>query len=563
MHPSCARPRLVFESKVLQRHPQRASKSHYSDSSTAESQARRFGRLIVKGFLGGVALYCCWSAVIFAFDFMFTLYPPQLMDWPKEIRRRLVLARSGIILCRADLTLEQLEEIWTTVRDAPEHMLHPNSSIKFLNVAIWFSDELERAGKAREAYKVLCDAICIYRSRYQRHSGEQNGRSLHAEVLTSGYTGTDNKSTAALDSDELVERRFLISMLSKLTSLSENCEPTAEGKWLSSAIREMIPLFPVCQGLREEEVYEIIGHVEQFATVEPSFFGISSYLQSHSNLPTGLTNSQQTEGDSTADLEISEDKVTPEDEYLSLPFWCASDVPSAIAIPLKYIGIFAAKHGHSMCVYCRVFMSITLIKSSSIAYNAYTSALLVSWLRGTAKSDSRLEDWEYGFRALEYLNSRIDFMFRHLDIAIYPHDWCSMEHRWIPPTLLPTLKLINDVEKEGTLMIRKHVEKFRTCGAILALATKHKAIFLEKVGDLDEALNEFESSIELWELSKRPTSNQEIRDIQERIERVKRRIAEGDTSVDDQIHPDILMSWKEMKKRALGAKSFEDGGATT
>ncbi|KAL5485443.1 hypothetical protein ACEPAI_8085 [Sanghuangporus weigelae] len=422
-------------------------------------------------------------------------------------------------------------------------MLHPNSSIKFLNVAIWFSDELERAGKAREAYKVLCDAICIYRSRYQRHSGEQNGRSLHAQVLTSGYMGTDNKSTTALDSDELVERRFLISILSKLTSLSEDCEPTAEGKWLSSAIREMIPLFPVCQGLREE-VYDLITHVEQFATVEPSFFGIPSYLQSRSNLPTGPTNSQQTEGDSTADLEISEDEVTPEDENLSLPFWCASDVPSAIAIPLKHIGIFAEKNGHFMCVYHRVFMSIALIKSSSIAYNAYTLALLVSGLRGTAKSDSRLEDWEYGFRWLEYSNYRMNFMFRHLDIAIYPHDWCYMEHHRIPPNLLQTLELINDVEREGTLMKRKHVDKFRTCGEIFALATKHKAIFLEKVGDLDEALKDFQSSIELWELSKRPTSNREIRDMQERIERVKRRIAEGDTSVDKQIHPDVLMSWK-------------------
>ncbi|KAL5507461.1 hypothetical protein ACEPAH_6917 [Sanghuangporus vaninii] len=525
MHPSCARPRLVFESKVLHKHPQRVSKSHYSNSSTAESQARRFGRLILKGFLGGTALYCCWAAVIFAFGFVNSLYPPQLVDWPKEIRRRLVLARSGIILGREGLALKQLEEIWTTVRNAPEQILHPNSSIKFLNVAIWFSDELERAGKAREAYKVLCDAICIYCSRYRRHP--------------------DNKSTAVLDSDELVERRFLISVLSKLTSLSENCEPTAEGKWLASAVREMIPLLPVRQDLREE-IYGIVAHVEEFATIEPSFFGISSYLRSYSNLPTGPTNSQQTEEDSTSDLEISEDEVTPEEEYLSLPSWCASDVPSAIAMPLKYIGIFAEKHGYFI-----------------FAYNAYTLALDAGCLRGTAKSDSRLEDWEYNFRTLQHLNCRADFMFRHLDIAFNPDDWCYLEHHSIPPIILQGLKRINDAEKKGASLKRLHVEKVRTCGETLALAAKHKAIFLEKLGDLDEALKEFDSSIELWELSKRPTSNQEIRDIQERIERVKQRIAEGDTSVDDQIHPDILMRWKEMKKRASGTKSFEDGGATT
>ncbi|OCB87421.1 hypothetical protein A7U60_g5561 [Sanghuangporus baumii] len=426
-------------------------------------------------------------------------------------------------------------------------MLRPNSSVKFLNVAIWFSDELERVGKTREAYKVLCDAIHIYRSRYQRHS--------------------DNKSTAALDSDELVERRFLISVFSKLASLSENCEPTAEGKWLSSAVCEMIPLLPVRQGPWEE----VYGIIEQFATVDPSFFGVSSCLQSHSNLPTGPTNSQQTEEDSTANLEVSEREhsgqnsfrikflrlgkrvlpqveVTPEDDYLSLPFWCASDVPSAIAIPLKHIGIFAEKHRHF-----------------GLAYNAYKFAILISSLRGTEKSDSRLQGWEYGFRALEYRNYRTDFLFRHLDIASNPDDWRYLEHYSVPPVILQSLKRVYEIEKKIAWMARvASVEKLlRTYGETLALAAKHKAIFLEKVGSLDEALKEFQSSIELWGLSKRPTSNQEIRDIQGRIERVKRRIAEGDTSVDDQLHPDILMSWKRVKKRALEAKRSKDGGAAT
>ncbi|KAL5528673.1 hypothetical protein ACEPAF_7809 [Sanghuangporus sanghuang] len=402
-------------------------------------------------------------------------------------------------------------------------MLRPNSSVKFLNVAIWFSDELERVGKTREAYKVLCDAIHIYRFRYQRHS--------------------DNKSTAALDSDELVERRFLISVFSKLASLSENCEPTAEGKWLSSAVCEMIPLLPVRQGPWEE----VYGIIEQFATVDPSFFGVSSCLQSHSNLPTGPTNSQQTEEDSTANLEVSEREVTPEDEYLSLPFWCALDVPSAIAIPLKHIGIFAEKHGHF-----------------GLAYNAYKFAILISSLRGTEKSDSRLQGWEYGFRALEYHNYRTDFLFRHLDIASNPDDRRYLEHYSVPPVILQSLKRVYEIEKKIAWMARvASVEKLRTYGETLALAAKHKAIFLEKVGSLDEALKEFQSSIELWVLSKRPTSNQEIRDIQRRIERLKRRIAEGDTSVDDQLHPDILMSWKRVKKRALEAKRSKDGGAAT
>ncbi|KAL5523599.1 hypothetical protein ACEPAG_7772 [Sanghuangporus baumii] len=217
-------------------------------------------------------------------------------------------------------------------------MLHSNSSVQFLNVVVWLSGELERAGKAREAYKVLCDSIRIYRSRYQRHS--------------------DNKSTATLDLHELVERRLLVSILSKLTILSEKFEPTAEGKWLSSAVREMLPLLPARQGLWEE----VYGIIEQFATVEPSFSDISSYLQSHSNLPTGPANSQHTGENATTDLEVSDYVNIPDDEYLSLPFWCASDVPSAIAIPLKYIGIFAEKHGHF-----------------GLAYSSYTSAIFASW----------------------------------------------------------------------------------------------------------------------------------------------------------------------------------------
>ncbi|KAL5523598.1 hypothetical protein ACEPAG_7771 [Sanghuangporus baumii] len=154
-------------------------------------------------------------------------------------------------------------------------------------------------------------------------------------------------------------------------------------------------------------------------------------------------------------------------------------------------------------------------------------------------------------------------MFRHLDIAFNPDDWRYLEHHSVPPSLLQNLKRIYEIEKKGAWMQRVPVEKLRTYGKTFALTAKHKAIFLEKLGNLDEALKEFRSSIELWELSKRPTSNQEIQDIQGRIVRVKRRIAEGDSSVGDQLHPHILMSWKEVTKRVVEAKASEDGGTAT
>ena len=82
----------------------------------------------------------------------------------------------------------------------------------------------------------------------------------------------------------------------------------------------------------------------------------------------------------------------------------------------------------------------------------------------------------------------------------------------------------------------------------------------QKAGELNEALEEYRLSMQLWELSKQPRSDQEIRDIQERIKTVERRIAVGDTSVDPQLDPVVMARWIDMRKDSGQAKDSVGGG---
>ena len=82
----------------------------------------------------------------------------------------------------------------------------------------------------------------------------------------------------------------------------------------------------------------------------------------------------------------------------------------------------------------------------------------------------------------------------------------------------------------------------------------------QKVGELNAALEEYQLSLQLWELSKQPRSDQEIRHIQERIETVEQRISVGDTSADPQMDPVVLMRWIEMRKDSGKVKDSMDGG---
>ena len=69
--------------------------------------------------------------------------------------------------------------------------------------------------------------------------------------------------------------------------------------------------------------------------------------------------------------------------------------------------------------------------------------------------------------------------------------------------------------------------------------------------------------MQLLELSKQPGNSQEIRDIQQRLKAVERRIAEGDTSVDPQLDPVIIARWMEAKKQQMEAKGSKDGVAAS
>lgn len=82
----------------------------------------------------------------------------------------------------------------------------------------------------------------------------------------------------------------------------------------------------------------------------------------------------------------------------------------------------------------------------------------------------------------------------------------------------------------------------------------------QKVGELNAALEEYQLSLQLWELSKQPRSDQEIRHIQERIETVEQRISVGDTSADPQMDPVVLTRWIEMRKDSGKVKDSMDGG---
>ena len=219
----------------------------------------------------------------------------------------------------------------------------PDSSVKFLSVAMWLSDELERAGDDREAYRILHDAMNIYESRRRKQRGEWMDKiSLCCDLMV---PDTDTDSSDPFGPEESKERLYLISVLMKLNGLSGKHEPTAEDKWMLLAIHETTPLLPLCHGL-PKEVFEIFSGLERLVTAGSTSTGIAQPRKENPAAPPVSTKSEPFEEDSSHNLAIPEDEVSGEDDFLSLPTWCLRDIPSAIALPLKAFADVMEEHGH-------------------------------------------------------------------------------------------------------------------------------------------------------------------------------------------------------------------------
>ena len=130
-------------------------------------------------------------------------------------------------------------------------------------------------------------------------------------------------------------------MLTKLASLAEVCERSAEGKWVLYALREVTPLLPSSLTLRIKAYHLMTAARDGLEHVDSRF----SELPTWNDFLYRLVTPQETENTSTVDHVIPEDEVTPEDECLFSPIWLLPDLPSAVSFALERLGVFASKHG--------------------------------------------------------------------------------------------------------------------------------------------------------------------------------------------------------------------------
>ncbi|OCB87420.1 hypothetical protein A7U60_g5560 [Sanghuangporus baumii] len=481
------------ESTALQSPLQKAAWRSFSSSS--RNQARRFGGFILKMSLTGAAIYFSWSVTTLALIYWHNLNPPQLAGWPEEVREPLVNARAGICFGIEDEILGNLKKAWIAVQNVPTGLLNPDPSVKMLSVAIWFSDQLEKAGQAYRAYEVLCDAVDLYHSRFQTHS----------LPLTSDSANT-------LSSADCEERRYLISVLTKLAILAEKYEPAAEGKWLSHALREIIPLLPLCQGL-PKALYDVMTSTESLAAVDACFSGISHLVDSSRDLSACSAESQQIENNSAPTHDIPEDEITPEDELLFLPHWCSPDLVSSIVTPIEHLGVYAGKHG-----------------DRKIAVDAFRAVikLFAQQLAPTADNNGQLIRAEVLLRLLKTTNRRMEFYLRQMETANDLTEWTAyLMHAKLDASCIPHYLNLTGLEgPDAKTSVKKVHDRNDIRLAEFALARKNLAIFYEKLGEADFALNLYQASLRCWELSGHHAKYQGMKDVQERIEALKQNIAE-------------------------------------
>ncbi|KAL5485381.1 hypothetical protein ACEPAI_8023 [Sanghuangporus weigelae] len=518
------------ESSALQSSLQRAAWRSFSSSS--RNRARRLGGFIVKVSLAGAAIYFSWSVATLGLFYWHNLNPPRLAGWPEEVRVPLLYARAGIYLGIEEEILDNLKKAWIAAQNIPRDLLNPDPSVKMLSIAIWFSDQLEKAGQAYKAYEVLCDAVDLYHSQFQ----------THCLPLTSSSANT-------LSSADCEERRYLISVLTKLASLAEKCEPAAEGKWLSHALREIIPLLPLCQGL-PEAVYNVMTSIEKLAAVDPCFSGISHLVDSSRDLSACSAESQQIENNSAPSHGIPEDEIIPEDELLFLPYWCSPDLVSSIATPIEHLGVYAGKHG-----------------DRKIAVGAFRAVieLFAQRLSPTADNNGQLTVAEVLLRLLKITNRRMEYFLRQMETANDPAEWttCLMLAKLDASCTPKYLRLVEIERPDAKTSVRKVYDRNNIRLAEFALAVKHSAIVHEKSGKADSALGLYETSLAYWKLSEHHAKYQGMKDVQEHIETLKQIIAEEKTSMEDQMKSMLLKASKRRMEKGSRDNSSENTDSTT
>ena len=141
---------------------------------------------------------------------------------------------------------------------------------------------------------------------------------------------------------DIQEKYCFISALTKLASLAEVCEPSAEGKWVLYALREVTPLLPRDRGLQFKAYHIMSSARSGLEHVDPSFSGLPTQ---NDFLDTLFATPQKAENTSTVDHAIPEDEVTPEDECLFPPIWLLPDLPSVVSFALERLAVFSSKHG--------------------------------------------------------------------------------------------------------------------------------------------------------------------------------------------------------------------------
>ncbi|KAL5485382.1 hypothetical protein ACEPAI_8024 [Sanghuangporus weigelae] len=516
-------------------------------SANPSSGARKFGGFILKMSLTGGLLYVLWVGASFALAIWHGLNPPLLAGWPNEVREYLFEARIGIWLGIKDDILDNLQKAWTAVQNVPIELLNPDPSVKMLSVAIWFSDQLEKAGQARRAYKVLCDAVDLYHSRFRMCSPPREFPKP-GTVMISAHTHltrkVENGPANTLSSVNTEEMRYLISVLTKLAKLAETYEPTAEGKWLSHALHEAIPLLSLYQDVPKEKIYDVLTRAEDLATVDSCLSGISLLVNSGLNQSDSSAETRKMEDDSSPNHDIPEDEITLEDECLFLPFWCPSDLMSAIAIAIEYLGVYAGKHGNS-----------------NIAIDAFYVALLLLsrvYISAAPDHDAKLVGWEVYVRVIEILNHETELFLRMLESARYPSVWMDYLKLAANSAARASEFIRKDsLERHNAKTYGRKVYDRNSIGlAVCAVACKHMAFIYEKVGETEAALEYYQLSSKFWESSEHHRRHRGMMDVQEHIRILKQNIAEGKASMEDQMKSMLLkgsQEWSEKESQDVGS----------
>ncbi|EJC99249.1 uncharacterized protein FOMMEDRAFT_170568 [Fomitiporia mediterranea MF3/22] len=501
---------------------------NYKGYTTASpSRTRRFVGFIGKiALVGGVVL-----SVVFAAELWSVLHPPRLSKWPKQLQKPLGIATILIETQTKEDLVDHLAEAWNIILNIPREDLKPDPHVKILSVAILYADALEKDNQAVKAYKILNDALNILKECAQQ--GDSSGNSVHAPI----------------DPSVVTERRLLISILLKLTSLSESCQIGSEGKWLAQAIRETFALFPFCETIHKNAFIEVAADFETLSKYEPSFSGLASEVdRQYKILPDQPLESNSAERNSDTGPDISEDEIISQNDGLAVPLprrWALMDVSSAISSTFEHTGRYAEKHGENQI--------------ALYTYNA-AAAVILAMLPKADMEHSTLSFWEGLIRALRLANNRTDIVLRRLEAETHPTEWLYLllemtkENIAAEKFLSRTIEIIN--EKGGTAewqpLIKQIFEQILEHTVDGATCLRYKAIRMQKLGLLQEAMACLQMSLLLLKQAE-PLEDQkkqagELKKVEDCMQELQKSIAGDRNSIRAQMNPSALKEWEEMER---------------